>query len=95
MAAENKLKPGKSVNKHLGHREEVIHSDASRAFLTDPMWPRTNIAPNLSHFSDRKVTPVMRVKKMHAALIDAQNRALDTTEKISIVDHYKKEYNRK
>lgn len=57
--------------KHMSHREETIHSEASRAFLTDPAWPRTNHAPNISMYSDREVTPVMKVKKMHQALLDA------------------------
>ena len=37
----------------------------------------------------------MRVKKMQKALIDAQNKHLDTSEKLAIVDHYKKHFNRK
>ena len=65
MKAENVLRRPKGIlNKHMGHREETIHSDQSRAFLTDPAWPRTDHSPNLSHFSDRKLSPVKRVTKM-------------------------------
>ena len=87
MKAENIIRPGPS-NKHMFHREELIHSEASRAFLTDPAWPRTDHSPNLSNFSDRKIKPVTRVKKMQNALITAQNKHQQTSEKLAIVNDY-------
>ena len=90
MQADNPIEfKGSSPNKHMGHRKEVIHSDSTRAFLTDPSWPRTDHAPNLTLFEDRKVSQITKVSKMHKSLLYAQNRALDTAEKVAIVDLYK------
>ena len=40
--------PGEIKNRHNYHRTEVIHRPESRAFLKDPMWARTDFAPDLS-----------------------------------------------
>ena len=45
--------PNKPFNSHFYHRTEEYHRPESRAFLKDPMWPRTDFAPDLGAYAGR------------------------------------------
>ena len=51
-------------NKHILCRTEEIHPEESRPFLRDPAWPRTDYAPSIPNYAERRRSPEVSLKSI-------------------------------
>ena len=90
------LNSGRKTSRSGGRDDDattnLVKTD-SATYLKNPAWTRTDHAPNLSEYQDRKkAIPNLKIRKMAKKVMEAQDKARTTSNTLLVVNFYKENF---